>query len=219
MRYCEKCRVTVRDSREDCPLCQGPLSGEPEPCVFPSLPDDHPPYHLLIRGMVFLSIAAVVICFAINAIVPSSSWWALVVAAGIACMWVCLWSVIRQRNNIPKNILWLVFWLSLLAVLWDVFTGWHRWSLNYVVPSLCVFAMAGMAVIARVLHLRVEDFFIYLIIDGLFGVIPILFLLFRWVTVVYPSVVCVACSLLSLAAILSFEGERMRAEWKKRMHL
>ena len=165
MRYCEKCRVTVRDSREDCPLCQGPLSGEPEPCVFPSLPDDHPPYHLLIRGMVFLSIAAVVICFAINAIVPSSSWWALFVAAGIACMWVCLWSVIRQRNNIPKNILWLVFWLSLLAVLWDVFTGWHRWSLNYVVPSLCVFAMAGMAVIARVLHLRVEDFFIYLIID------------------------------------------------------
>lgn len=104
-------------------------------------------------------------------------------------------------------------------MLWDVFTGWHRWSLNYVVPSLCVFAMAGMAVIARVLHLRVEDFFIYLIIDGLFGVIPILFLLFRWVTVVYPSVVCVACSLLSLAAILSFEGERMRAEWKKRMHL
>ncbi|WP_308753656.1 DUF6320 domain-containing protein [uncultured Anaerotruncus sp.] len=219
MRYCEKCRVSVRDSREDCPLCQGPLSGEPEPCVFPELPDERPPYHLLIRGMVFLSIAAVVVCFAVNTLVPSSSWWALFVAAGIACMWVCLWSVIRQRNNIPKNILWLVFWLSLLAVLWDVFTGWHRWSLNYVVPSLCVFAMAGMAVIARVLHLRVEDFFIYLIIDGLFGVVPILFLLFRWVTVVYPSVVCVACSLLSLAAILSFEGERMRAEWKKRMHL
>lgn len=219
MRYCEKCKVSVRDSREDCPLCQGPLSGEPEPGVFPRLPDGKPPYHLLIRGMIFLSIAAVVVCFAINMLVPSGSWWAVFVAAGIACMWVCLWSVIRQRSNIPKNILWLVFWLSLLAALWDVFTGWHRWSINYVVPSLCVFAMAGMAVIARVLHLRVEDFFIYIVIDGLFGIVPILFLLFRWVTVVYPSVVCVACSLLSLAAILSFEGERLRAEWKKRMHL
>ena len=74
----------------------------------------------------------------------------------------------KQRGRCAQSgewgrILWLVFWLSLLAVLWDVFTGWHRWSLNYVVPSLCVFAMAGMAVIARVLHLRVEDFFIYLI--------------------------------------------------------
>ena len=56
-------------------------------------------------------------------------------------------------------------------------------------------------------------------IDALFGIVPLLFLLLGWLRVFYPSVICVAVSLLSLCALLLFEGERMRMEVKKRLHL
>ena len=91
-------------------------------------------------------------------------------------MWVCLYSVIRRRNNIPKNIIWLVFWLSLIAVLWDLFTGRRGWSIDYVIPAICVLAMIAMAAIAIVLRLRIEEYMIYVLLDGLFGIVPLLFL-------------------------------------------
>ena len=159
MQYCEKCKVHVRGLHANCPLCQGPLTGEGETpnSVFPAHTYQAPRYHLLIRSMIFASIAAIVVC------------------ATVACMWVCLYSVIRRRNNIPKNIIWLVFWLSLIAVLWDLFTGRRGWSIDYVIPAICVLAMIAMAAIAIVLRLRIEEYMIYVLLDGLFGIVPLLF--------------------------------------------
>ena len=113
----------------------------------------------------------------------------------------------------------MVFWLSLLAVLWDRFTGWRGWSLDYVVPCICVLAMLSMAAVAKVLRLELEDILVYLLLDVLFGVVPLVSLLLGWVGESLPSVLCVVASLLSLAFLLVFDGERMRAEIKKRLHL
>ena len=37
MQYCQKCRVIIHGGKACCPLCQAPLSGDPEPDVFPAL--------------------------------------------------------------------------------------------------------------------------------------------------------------------------------------
>ena len=221
MRYCDKCKVSVGGSGRRCPLCQGLLSGEADADgdLFPSLQSQTHQLRMAIRMLVFASITAVVVCFAINALIPFGRRWPLFVAAGVVCMWICLYNVLLRLRNIPKNIMWMVFWLSLLAVVWDAFTGRYGWSLDYVIPSISLFAMVAMAVIARALHLRIEDYLIYLMLDGLFGVIPLLFLLLGWVRVAYPSIICVAASAISMAALFSFEGERLVAELKKRLHL
>lgn len=158
MQYCEKCKVHVRGLHANCPLCQGPLTGEGETpnSVFPAHTYQAPRYHLLIRSMIFASIAAIVVCATVNILLGGRRWW-LFIAAAVACMWVCLYSVIRRRNNIPKNIIWLVFWLSLIAVLWDLFTGRRGWSIDYVIPAICVLAMIAMAAIAIVLRCALKN--------------------------------------------------------------
>ena len=221
MKTCERCHLQVAGDRDRCPLCQGPLSGvgsEAEE-VFPALPDVRRRYHLLMRLVVFLSLAGVIVCAAVNYLWFRGSWWVLFVAAATVCLWLCLYNLLRLRRNIPKNILWMVFWLSLLAVLWDRFTGWRGWSLDYVVPCICVLAMLSMAAVAKVLRLELEDILVYLLLDVLFGVVPLVSLLLGWVGESLPSVLCVVASLLSLAFLLVFDGERMRAEIKKRLHL
>ena len=35
MKYCEKCKVSVRGNAERCPLCNAVLTGDPEPGGFP----------------------------------------------------------------------------------------------------------------------------------------------------------------------------------------
>jgi len=221
MQYCDKCRVHLRGSQKFCPLCGGIVSedeGVSEE-VFPLIPTIYQEFNLFIRLMILISISIIVISFAVNFIFTRESRWSLLVAAAVACMWVSLFFIIRKRNNIPKTIVWQVVILSILSVLWDRSMGWIGWSLDYVIPAICVGAMIVMAVSAKLLKIGVQDLIIYMFVDGIFGFVPIIFILLGKLSVTFPSVICVAASAISLSALIIFQGDNIKAELKRRMHI
>lgn len=221
MKYCEQCKLTVTGQRSRCPLCQSVLRDEGEPYeeVFPVIPTVYNRFQFFFKLLIFASAVLGIVSVVINLLLPQSGVWSLFVLGGIGCLWVFLFIAVRKRNNIPKNILWQVAVAILFCLLWDLFTGWHGWSVDYVVPSICVAAMAALAVTAKVFRLVVGDFLFYLLISVLFGTLPVISILLGWVQVLYPSLICVGCSLVSLAAVLIFQGENMKREWRRRMHL
>lgn len=221
MKYCEQCKVSVTGQRSRCPLCQSVLRNEGEPYeeVFPVIPTVYNRFQFFFKLLIFASAVLGIVSAVINLLLPQSGVWSLFVLGGIGCLWVFLFIAVRKRNNIPKNILWQVAVTILFCLLWDLFTGWHGWSVDYVVPSICVAAMAALAVTAKVFRLVVGDFLFYLLISVLFGILPVISILLGWVQVLYPSLICVGCSLVSLAAVLIFQGENMKREWRRRMHL
>ena len=218
MKYCEQCKVSVTGQRSRCPLCQSVLRDEGEPYeeVFPVIPTVYNRFQFFFKLLIFASAVLGIVSAVINLLLPQSGVWSLFVLGGIGCLWVFLFIAVRKRNNIPKNILWQVAVTILFCLLWDLFTGWHGWSVDYVVPSICV---AALAVTAKVFRLVVGDFLFYLLISVLFGILPVISILLGWVQVLYPSLICVGCSLVSLAAVLIFQGENMKREWRRRMHL
>jgi hypothetical protein len=219
MQYCEHCKVHIRGNRKHCPLCQNTLSGKgSEEEVFPNIPVTYQ-YNLILRIMIFISVSIIVVSIAINTMFPVHVNWSMFIIAGILCMWISLAMVIRKRHNIPKSITWQVAVISVLAVIWDWRIGWRGWSLDFVIPIACVVAMIVMAVTAKIMRLGVRDYIIYFLLDGIFGIIPIIFVLFGVLGVVYPSIICVTVSIISLAAVVLFEGENIKEEWNKRMHL
>ncbi len=220
MKYCSHCKVYIRGNKPQCPLCENSLPDalEEEETLFPTVPLIFES-HLALRITAFISIAALVISFAIKEIFPSSINSPLFVLLALLTMWLCLIIVIRKRYNIAKTIMWQVSLISIFSVIWDWRIGWQGWSLNYVIPISCVAAMFVMYITAKIMHLSVRDYIVYLLLDGLFGFIPILFLLFDWITVYYPSILCVTISIIFLAAILIFEGENIKYELNKRMHI
>ncbi|MEM1484547.1 DUF6320 domain-containing protein [Oscillospiraceae bacterium PP1C4] len=221
MLFCDKCKVSIGGNRHSCPLCQSALLGSPEDKdeIFPVIPSNRQRYQLLIRTMIFASVAIVVISVTLNILLQGQRLWSLFVVAAVACMWVSLFSAIHRRHNIPKNIIWQVVILSLIAVAWDFLTHWRGWSIHYVIPAICVSAMAAVSGCALFMKLRIEEYMIYLILDGLLGLVPLVFLLMGWLQITYPSVICVAVSLLSLSALFSFAGDALKCEIKKRLHL
>lgn len=203
-----------------CPLCQNRLKGDPGEAVFPSLsPKEWKKQRMALRILMFVSFAVAVVCLTIDALLPESHRWPWYVAGAVACMWFCLANALLRRHNIPKNVLWLVVWLSVIAVLWDAFTGWRGWSVDYVIPALCVTAMVVVAAVSKAMGRKLAEYMVYLIIDSLFGVVPLVFLLLGWVRVRYPSILCAAGSVLSLGALWAFQGAAMVEEVNKRLHL
>lgn len=218
---CEHCKMNIAVEGELCPLCQSRLRGTPDPesAIFPSIsPKEWKKQKLALRICLFVSFALVVVCITIDALLTNSYRWPWYVAAAVLCVWVCIVNALQRRHNIPKNILWLVVWISLLSTLWDHFTGWKGWSLDYVLPALCVTAVLAIVIVSKTMKRRLREYMVYLIIGILFGLLPFSFWRLGWVQVRYPSIVCAAISILVLGALVFFKNGEMSEEMKKRLH-
>ena len=220
MNCCSHCNVHLRGNKHTCPLCGNvlPVNNNNEIEVYPIIPPSYE-RHLAIRILLFISIVSIVISFVIYTIFPSELNWPTLVVFGVLSMWLSLILVIKKRHNITKNIMWQVTVVAALSVFWDWRLGWIRWSLDYVIPAACITAIVVMYITAKIMKLSVRDYISYFFLAGLFGLIPILFLIFKWVNVVYPSILSVAVSIIFTAAILIFQGENIISELNKKMHI
>ena len=223
MMYCNKCKVKVAGNKKFCPLCQNELKESDysplDQDVFPIIPTVYKKFNLFFKIFIFASICACVICVALNIMLFKSVWWSVFVVLGVVCVWISLFIAVQKRRNIPKNLVYQVFFASVISVIWDAVTGWKGWSLDFAVPCVCIAAMIAMAVLAFVLNIQIQDFIIYFVVNIIFGIIPTIFLIFNMVHIIYPSVICIAGSIITLAALIVFEGANMLSELKKRFHM
>lgn len=218
MKYCAHCKVSVTGHWKRCPLCQNTLTGEDSPDVFPIVEKPHT-NRLFLQLLIFLSIAAAAICGLINSTLPQTGAWSVFVIAGILCMWISVGIAILKRRSLLKNIAWQAFAFSVLAILWDYFTHWHAWSVNFVVPCILVFTMLLTPLLIHFLNLPLGTYLVYISLVFLFGLIPAIFLLLHIPTIALPSLICVGFSLISLAALLAFHGRKLLQELQRRLHM
>lgn len=220
MQYCHHCQVQIRGNHQYCPLCRNilPKKSDQQEEIFPHVPPFYQ-RHLTIRIMIFISIVAVVVSFAVYHIFPTTINWPILVVLGVFSMWISLGMIIIKIHNIPKNIMWQVTIVSFLSIFWDWKVGWRGWSLDYALPTIYIVAMFVMYVTAKVMKLSARDYIFYFLLDGIFGILPIVFILLNWVNVTYPSVICVTGSIIFLSAIFIFQGENIKEDLNKRMHV
>lgn len=222
MRRCENCGVYVRGAFPRCPLCRGALSGPPCPQeeVFPPLNEGRRRLRTALRVGAFLSLAAALICAAVDLLIPPATFWSVYVAAGLATGWLLVAIALRRRRNIPKTILQLTVLCGALCCGWDAATGWRGWSVTYVTPILCTGAMLALLLLPQLLRLRFQDYILYLVSDILFAALPFVF---AWAGLLgdtrLPSLVCVCSGAVSLAAVLVFRGRELLGELSRRTHL
>ncbi|MDR2132219.1 MAG: DUF6320 domain-containing protein [Clostridiales Family XIII bacterium] len=221
MSHCDHCNVDLPDAPRLCPLCQNVPTGAPDgECRFPPLPrPENPPGRILLAKIGFGSVCAVAVCATVNLIMPSGGWWSLFVLAGIACLWADFAVMFRKRKNIPKSILWQVAIVFLIAHLWDRFTGFLGWSVDYVFPLLCTCALIAMTLAAKIQRLPIRNYILYLVLDCILGIVSFVLILAGVVSAVLPSAICFCASVIFFAALLFFQGDALWAEFQRRMHL
>lgn len=223
MMYCKNCGVTVKGDKSRCPLCKHELTGTPDITeeVFPRIEDKKYDKNMFLKIVSFVSIIAIVCSTGLNIIIPMKNhvWWSFFSSAGVVCVWLSIATAIMKRRNILKNINWQLFWVTIFAVLWDEYTGWHGWSLDYVFPFSCVASMACMFVLSKILKIQPRGFALYMLFDIFYGIIPAFFMAMGWLNVVYPTVCCVAVSIISVSGILIFEGRNIREDIVRKLHM
>lgn len=118
-----------------------------------------------------------------------------------------------------KNEMWQLLLITILAIVWDRYTGWMGWSLDFVLPIGALGVLCSMAVIAKVQHLEREEYLFYLIQAAMAGCIPIVLVWLNLIRFVYLSVICSGISFLVLTGLMIFQKKDTFREFHKKLRM
>ena len=173
----------------------------------------------IFRVFTFLCIMAVVVCAITDYMISGALGWFWFAAAGDACSWLLVAVAYGKRRNILKNEMWQLLLVTVLAVLWDHYTGWIGWSLDLVLPIGALGVLCSMAVIAKVQHLEREEYLFYLIQAAMAGCIPAILVWVKVIQFVYPAMICSGISFLVLVGLLLFQKKDTLGEFHKKLRM
>ena len=172
-----------------------------------------------LRIFTFTCTAAVVLCWMLDYLLTPGTWWAGYVTGGVFCTWLLIMVGFRKRKNPLKNGMWQLTIVSAGSVLWDIFTGWLGWSVDYVIPLAALVTLLSMVIVSAACRMEAAEYLFYLAQAGAFGLIPFILLAADVVSVPYPSVICAGVSLLFLLGLVIFKGKEFVREIKKKFRV
>ena len=167
----------------------------------------------------FLCIVLAVSSCMINYILDKKISYAGFVTVGCFCTWLVVTVGYKKRRNLLKNSMWQLVIVSIIAVLWDYWTGFRGWSVDLLIPLASMAVLCSVPVIAKIRHLEQEEYLFYFVQISVYGLIPFLLLLFGIVKLPYPSVICSGISFLSLIWIAIFRGKELIQEVHKKFRM
>ena len=167
----------------------------------------------------FPCLAVAVICGMFNYLMLGTLNWFWFAAAGCFCAWLVVHVAYLKRRNILKNEMWQLLIITVLCVLWDHFTGWHGWSIDFVFPFGALAVLGSISVIAKINHLEREEYLYYLIQSAVVGCIPAIFTAIGLITYTWPSVLSTGISFLTLAGLFIFQKKDTLREFRKKLRI
>lgn len=221
MMRCEACGVGIEGNWQACPLCGTRTCGEATPSPLPDVALTFSRRRVL-RALFLASLLVIAGSLVAQLLFSRSSanlgaprfvW------LGIASMWLVVLMAVRKRRNVAKGTAYLVVIIGGLATYWDYLTGWHGWSLDYVVPIVFGSAIVALLITVQVMRVQVGDHIVYSALTVILGLVPLAFQALGWVEVWLPSVICGAVSFLALVILQIIGGRTVRKELSKRLHV
>ena len=173
----------------------------------------------IFRMFTFLCIVAVVASAVLDYLITGDLNWFWFVAAGTMCTWLLVAVAYSKRRNILKNEMWQLLLVTAIAVLWDIFTGWRGWAVDFVFPIGALTVLCSVPLIAKVQRLEREEYLFYFIQAAMAGCVPILLVWTGLVKFTYPSVICGGISFLVLAALFIFDLKDTIREFRKKLRM
>lgn len=173
----------------------------------------------VIQTFSFLCLAIAVICGMINFMMAGVLNWFWFAGAGCACAWLVVMVAYYKRRNILKNEMWQLLLISVIAILWDRFTGWKCWSVDFVIPFGILAVQFSVPVIAKIIVWKGKNICFILYRPELPGLIPMILVWTGIVQFAVPSVICAGISFLTLAALFIFCKKDTMREFHKKLRM
>ncbi len=135
MGKCRNCNIEILDDSDCCPLCQSILEPTEE------LENMYPDVRFQMRRLTFFSriylfcaIILEAVLFVLNLSQDSKIWWSAITGLILLYIYMVLRYAILGKTGYKSKVIVLSLIAVLSAIAIDIITGFHGWSLDYVLP-------------------------------------------------------------------------------------
>ncbi len=231
MLYCPKCKIMIRGNKQCCPLCEGTILDrdgmkraaideymydmddiEDDPNeAFPVLLEKKITGVTFVRICTFLLAAIIVFGVALRYLFGEIMNWTSVMTLGAVVMWLDILAIMRYRYNILKVLAVEVIVAIIVDYYIDKMTGFHGWSVVWMIP-LCLLGHTILTfIIAKFLKLRFEEYIIYVVLDAVMAFGQIIFIWRGENALPYAAVFVMAAFAIILVAAVIFRFRELRS--------
>lgn len=215
MQYCPKCKMQIRGHKRCCPLCQGPLTGEPEEGSFPVIERPKIARVTFMKLVTFTALSVFVVLLALAILLPSSAPVLPWVFFFTLFAWIDIGTGVVMRHNVIKQITFQIYFAMLATLIIDHWFGRIGWSVSFVLPFAFVGLIASQILIAKVTHLSLETYATYLFFDVILSQL-------QWITVLNginripaPAVITMCAILIGAIAGVLFKWNELKTSLEK----
>ena len=219
MQYCPKCRINIRGNKSCCPLCQGELTGDPTEDVFPALGQRKISQASFLKITTFCFAAVEIAFAAMYFLLKLRMLWIPLTMAGLMALWLDLVLGIYYRNHVIKNMTVQVYLAMAACLLADYFTGFHGWSVQWVLPCCFVGLVVATIAVGKGLRYRLDEYILFLAADMVFSTAQLIFVLLGSNTFVWPAVISLIFVWILAAAALIFRFRILKNAVRKSFHM
>ncbi len=167
----------------------------------------------------FASIVLIVLSFIANVLWFPESLISLIGVGIVGSLWITLTMGFNKRKNLLKNGLWQLAIFSIGAIIWDVVSGYHGWSLDYLIPIMNMGLLVSMSIIANIQKLKPEEYMMYMVINILFAILQLPFLLLGIIQAPACAVFSIGLAIVVFSFLLIFKKRQLLTELHKNLHI
>ena len=221
MQICQKCNVRIRGRKECCPLCQGRLKeveGDENPS-FPVLEKRKISSITFLKMCTFLFITFEIVFGAINIMTKDEYPFIGPVMLGILVAWIDVLATMYLRNNLIKVITFEVIVAIIVDYYIDVKTGFHGWSINWMIPMTLIGLAIATILIAFIEKLRLDEYILYLVFDFLISLTQIYFIRNGKNDFPWPAVASIMSYMILISALVIFRFKDLKNASEKMFNI
>lgn len=216
---CEKCNVELDIISNKCPLCKSVVCEDKNPeGSYPILKPvvTNKSYKKLLLFMVCI---VSIIIYILNIALTPSIKWSYFVILQLMISYYILSKILNGRIKVLKILLMLNIFVCALSVFWDGYAGFHGWSTNYVIPSLCISYGLFMIILRFVSYYAFRENSTYIYLNICLEFLPLLLVYFDYAKLN----IFVYCSglfgIINLLLLLVFDGSTLKDDIVKKLHI
>ena len=219
MLKCEKCNIDLDVIDNKCPLCNSIIDDSDNfdssyPVLKPIVSNK-----LFKKLLFFVACIISVIVVILNiALTPNIKWSFFVILQLIISSFIFS-NVLSGRIKIIKILLILNLLVSTLSVFWDWYTGFHGWSINYVIPALCIVYGTFMIILRLVRYYAFQENSSYIYLNICLEFVPLILVNFGYAKLNVLVYWAGLFGIINLLLLLIFDGSKFKDDIVKKLHI
>ena len=217
MVKCKKCGVLIDSPGKICPLCKSTIEQEIDnsyPVITKKIKKS------FVRKLVlFIVLVISLISILINYELTPKYRWSGFVVLGLASTYLVFRSIMDGRKSVLKLLFTLNFLIIILAIVWDYYTGYRGWSVNFVFPSMCISYGLFLIILRIVSYFAFKESSDYIYLNVLLELTPLLLLHFGIISFKPLALVSGIFGIINLFILIFFDWARLKSDLIKKLHI